>query len=145
MHHLCFVIMFLAYITASHTNAVGLRQPLQVVHVQKLESNEEGWHCRIASQMFGFLHHHSLFFFHQGPLFIPSTGSPKAVPAAALLNAHRNVLTANMFGNDDMEIIMGQGKDCWGVPCSSCVNLQWPFNYQAAVPMFPPADIFFPS
>lgn len=106
------------------------------------ESNRGGWHCQIASQMFGFLHHHSLFPFHQRPLTIPSTDSPKAVPAAALLNARRNILTAYTFENDGMETIMDWRKDWWGNPCSSCTNLHWPLTYQAAVPMFPWADFF---
>lgn len=47
-----------------------------------------------------------LFPFHQRPLIIPSTESPKTVPTAALLNAHRNISTASTFGNYVMETIM---------------------------------------
>lgn len=37
----------------------------------------------------------------------PSADSPKAVPAAALLNALRNIATAYTLGRDGMETITG--------------------------------------
>lgn len=84
-----------------------------------------------------------LFPFHQRPLIIPSTEHPKAVPTAALLNAHRNISTASTFGNYVMETIMAWEKDWWGNPCSSFTNLHSPLNYQAAVPLLPRPDISF--
>lgn len=86
----------------------------------------------------------SLFSFHQRPLITPSTEQPKAVPTAALLNDRRNTSTESTFGNDIMEVILAWEKDWWGNPCSSCTNLHWPLNYQAAVPLFPRTS-FFPA
>lgn len=65
---------------------------------------------------------------------------PKVVPAAAFLNAHRNIGTAYTFGSDGMETIMSLGKDWWGKPCNSFTNLQWQLSNsssQVTVDCFP--------
>lgn len=86
----------------------------------------------------------SLFPFHQRPLITSSTEQPESVPTGALLNDHRNTSTVSTFGNDIMEVILAWEKDWWGSPRSSCTNLHWPLNYQAAVPLFPRTS-FFPA
>lgn len=153
IHHLNFMIMFLVYVTASHKWGGGQAAIASTPHavgaanlfkcrfkcqkaMKKADTVKPPPRCLAPYTT------HGLFPFHQRPLIIPSTDSPKAVPAAALLNAHRNISTAYTLGNDGMEAIMGWRKDWWGNPCSSCMNLQWPLNYQAAVPMFPWADFF---
>lgn len=117
MHPLNFMLVFPLYVAARHKRG-RVRQTLQVLHMQwelparlneSSNARKQGRRLTLSSLL-------PAVWLPTPPRSVPlppesgdhpSADSPKAVPAAALLNALRNIATAYTLGRDGMETITG--------------------------------------